>query len=217
MTDHKSFKRLTQAEALRALYVDFEGEQDKPPVLLGVFRRGRGARPYVHHHILDAGFAFLEETPTSLHGAVLNVVQRAEKGDRRIVSWSEHDLRVVRTLADDDPELVGRFASRYANARRVAERWRNKVHGGDMPASGRLADWETLIGYPVPDEAVGGDVGQTIRDIRGRRDRGLGPTDGQLERWRRLIEHNRHDCVGMRKICLRATEETDGVDGEGAT
>ena len=42
--DGQDFKRLTEAEALRALYIDFEGEKGKPPVLLGVHRRGRGAR-----------------------------------------------------------------------------------------------------------------------------------------------------------------------------
>ena len=31
-------------------------------------------------------------------------VLRAEHGDRRIVSWSQHDLEVVRTLRDGDPE-----------------------------------------------------------------------------------------------------------------
>jgi hypothetical protein len=41
------FKRLSAAEALRALYIDFEGEKDKPPVIVGVHRRGRGARPFV--------------------------------------------------------------------------------------------------------------------------------------------------------------------------
>ena len=41
MTDHaRPFRHLTEAEALRALYVDFEGEKDRPPVLLGVHRRG---------------------------------------------------------------------------------------------------------------------------------------------------------------------------------
>ena len=215
MADRRAFERLTEPEALRALYIDFEGEQDRAPVLLGVFRRGRGARPYVHHHVLGAAFAQLGDggATTTLHDAIASIVRRADKGDRRIVSWTEHDLRVVRTLADEDPELVARFEARYANAHRVAERWRNKLHEGDKPAVGRLADYETLIDYDVPAEAVGGDVGETIRAVRKRRERGLDATDGQRERWRRLIEHNRHDCIGMRTICLRATRELDAEAG----
>jgi hypothetical protein len=51
------FKRLSAAEALRALYIDFEGEKDKPPVIVGVHRRGRGARPFVSVDVVDETFA----------------------------------------------------------------------------------------------------------------------------------------------------------------
>jgi hypothetical protein len=140
----------------------------------------------------------------SLREAVEKVVLRADHGDRRIVSWSEHDLNVVRTLAAEDPDLVARFEARYANARAVAERWRNKLHGGDKPEPGRLADYLALIGYPVPDEAAPGSVGETIRVLRGRLERGLALTPAQREHWDHLVEHNRHDCAGMRRVCLRA-------------
>jgi hypothetical protein len=212
MADRKPFERLTESEALRALYIDFEGEKGKPPVLLGVFRRGRGKRPHVQHHVLDEALGPIGDgTATTLHGAIDDVVRRAEKRDRRIVSWTEHDLRVVQSLRDEDPELVAQFEARYANAHRIAERWRNRLHGGDTPTVGRLADYEALIDYDVPTEAIGGDIGETIRAVRKRVERGLDPTDGQRERWRRLIEHNRHDCIGMRTICLRATRELERV------
>jgi hypothetical protein len=112
MTDHaRPFRHLTGAEALRALYVDFEGEKDTPPVLLGVHRRGRGARPFVQQDVLDEGFAGLAGSCLSLHDAVEKVVRRAEHGARRIVAWTEHELRVVRTLHAEDPALVARAGS----------------------------------------------------------------------------------------------------------
>jgi hypothetical protein len=212
MTDRSSFERLSAAEALRALYVDFEGEKDKPPVLLGVHRRGRGARPYVHSHLLDPDFARFG-TVVSLRDAVRNVVMRAEKRDARIVAWTEHELKVVRTLSDDDADLVGRFEARFANAKRVAERWRNRLHGGDKPADGRLASYLARFGYDVPSEGAPGDVGETIRTLRPRLARGQAPTASQAERWRRLVEHNRHDCIGLRRLTLRATAELDSADG----
>jgi hypothetical protein len=213
MTDRaRPFRHLSEAEALRALYIDFEGEQDRLPVLLGVHRRGRGARPFVQQDVLDEAFAGLAGSCLSLHDAVEKVVRRAEHGDRRIVSWTEHELKVVRTLAAEDPELVARFEARFVNARAVAERWRNKLHGGDKPDPGRLVDYLALSGYPVPEEAAAGDVGETIRDMRGRIERGLPPTPGQQARWDRLLEHNRHDCAGMRHVCLRATAELSDPD-----
>jgi hypothetical protein len=213
MTDPAAFKRLSTAEALRALYIDFEGEKDKTPVVLGVHRRGRGARPFVHVDVVDATFSSLAASTGSLHDAVANVVQRAEHGDRRIVSWSEHDLNVVRAIRDEDPDLVARFEARYANARLIARRWRNKCHSGDNPESGRLVDYLALIGYPVPDEAVAGQVGETIRILRGRLEQGLPLTANQRARWDRLIEHNRHDCAGMRRVCLLATQELEVAAG----
>ena len=89
MTDHAHpFKRLTEAEARRALYIDFEGQKDKPPVLLGVHRHGRGSRPFVHQVVMDQAFASLCGSVMSLREAVEKVVLRADHGDRRIVSWS---------------------------------------------------------------------------------------------------------------------------------
>jgi hypothetical protein len=207
----RPFRRLSAAEALRALYIDFEGEKDEAPVLLGVHRRGRGARPFVHQDVLDEAFANLGAPAISLHQAVEKVVRRAERRDRRIVSWSEHDLEVVRTLRDQDPALVARFEARYANALDVARRWRNRCHGGDRPASGRLADYLPLVDYAVPEEAARGHVGETIRLLLPRLARGVPPTAAQQRRWGRLLEHNRHDCIGMRQVCLRATRELEAA------
>src|SRR5450756_1783302 len=112
-----AFKQLSGTEARRALYIDFEGEKDKPPVLLGVLRhRGRGAEPYVLQVVVDSDFEPAGPSVRGFREAVEIVVLRAEHGDRRIVSWSQHDLEVVRRLRGDDPELVARFECRYANA-----------------------------------------------------------------------------------------------------
>jgi hypothetical protein len=128
------------------------------------------------------------------------------------VSWSEHDLNVVRALRDEDPEVVVRFEARYANARLVARRWRNKLHGGDNPESGRLGHYLALIGYPVPDEAAAGKVGESIRVLRRGLERGLPLTASQRSRWERLVERNRHDCAGMRRVCLLATSELEATE-----
>jgi hypothetical protein len=203
----KASKRLTAEEALRALYIDFEGNKDQPPILLGVHRRGRGSRPYVQQDVVDKAFAGLVPRYLPLRDAIANVVARAEHGNRRIVSWSEHDLNVVRTLRAEDPRLVAKFEARHGNARAFAEYWRNKLHGGDKPDKGRLADYLALIDYAVPDDARPGLVGATITAVRPTLERGKPLSASQQARWNRLVEHNRFDCAGMRAICIRATRE----------
>lgn len=172
---------------------------------------GRGARPYVQQDVVDEVFEGLVPRYLPLRDAVENVVRRAEHGDRRIVAWSEHELQVVRRLLDRNPDLVARFEARYANARAFAEYWRNKLHDRDRPEQGRLADYLTLVGYPVPDDAEPGHVGDTIRDLRPRLARGLPLTPTQQARWDRLVEHNRIDCAGMRAVCLRASRELESA------
>jgi hypothetical protein len=109
--------------------------------------RGQAVRPL---RCRRRCLADLLEPATSLHDAIGNLVRRAEHRDRRIVAWSEHELDVVRGRCADDPDLVARFEARFANARAVAERWRNKRHDGDKPDPGRLVDYLGLIGYPLP-------------------------------------------------------------------
>ena len=203
-----AFKRLTADEARRALYVDFEGEKGKLPVLLGILRRrGKGAEPNVHQVVVDPEFEPAGPEARELREAVQIVVLRAEHGDRRIVSWSQYDLEVVRSLRDEDPKLVARFERRYVNALGVARRWVNKFHPGDKPADGRLVNYVALIGYEVPPGAGPGHVGETIRALRPTLRSGRPLTPNQQRRWGRLLQHNRHDCAGMRAVCLRATRE----------
>lgn len=211
-SSNPAFKRLTEAEARRALYIDFEGEKDKPPVLLGVLRRGgKGPEPFVLQIVLDPEFASAGPDAKTLREAVEVVVQRAEHADRRIVSWSEHDLEVVRTLRDSAPYLVARFERRYANALGVGKRWANKLHPEDKPAIGELGAYMALIDYKVPPGGGPGHVGVTIRAIRPALRSGRPLTPRQKMRWDRLLKHNRHDCAGMRKVCLRATRELEAA------
>lgn len=208
----RAFKQLSAAEALHALYIDFEGRKKEAPVLVGVMHRpGRGATPFVQQDVLDKAFAGLSGSWLPLHKAVEKVVMRAEKHGIRIVSWSEHDLKVVQAMQVEHPGLVARFEARYANARAVAARWRTMCHPGTKPHRGSLTAYQAIIGYPVPEEAAPGHVGDTIRLLRPRLERGLLPTPAQRLRWARLVEHNRRDCHGMKRVCLIATRDLEAV------
>ena len=117
-----------------------------------------------------------------LHAAIERILQRAEKNDRQIIAWSNHELDIVRAHC---PDLVERFESRYVNARTFAEYWRNKCHAGDKPDVATLASYLGLIGYDVPPEVGPGLVGETIRRVRKSlgRARARGVSADQLRRW----------------------------------
>jgi hypothetical protein len=210
---HAGFSRMSEAEAIRALYIDFEGQRDRLPVLLGVLRRrGKGDEPRVFQTVVDPLFEPAGPDARPLLEAIEIVVRRAERKDRRIVAWSEHELELVRGLHDLDPGLVARFEQRYANALGVARRWAARFHPESKPPNGHLRDYLDLVGYDLPADAAAGHVGDTIRAMRPTLSKGRPLTDLQRSRWARLLEHNRHDCAGMREVCLRATRELDGAD-----
>jgi hypothetical protein len=203
---------ISPEDAGRALYIDFEGEKDKPPVLLGCANRvGRGAEPWAWQAVTSPLFGPLAAADgielLLLPDAVNRILQRAEKRDRLVVAWSEHELDVVTNYC---PEHLDRFRARYRNARTFAVHWRNTCHGGHRPATNRLCDYLALVEYEVPGEAGPGRAGETIRILRTALEKGRGIadlTENQLRRWRDLREHNLHDCAGMRAVCLQAAHD----------
>lgn len=206
MPEHRT-DRLSAADALRALYIDFEGNKDQPPVLLGVHRVGRGQHPHVQQDVTDPVFEGLVPRYLPLLDAVRNVVMRAENKQRLIVAWTEHELKVVRRECADDQALVAAFEARYVNAYSVAKRWRNRVHGGDKPDGGTLYAWLALIDWPVSEEAEAGHVGTTLTSMRTTLEAGRELAPSQLAAWDRLVAHNHLDCVGLRRLCLAASAE----------
>ena len=160
-----TWSQVTTESLRRALYIDFEGQKDKPPVLLGcATRTGTTGSPPAWQYITDPLFKPLADRGgmelLSLVAAVERIVQRAEAKDRQIVAWSEHELDVVRAHC---PQHLDRFESRYVNARSYAVRWRNKLHEGRKPERATLAEYLELIGHRVPAGAEPGHVGDDDR------------------------------------------------------
>jgi hypothetical protein len=120
----------------------------------------------------------------------------ADERKNPLISWSEHDWQVGKRISGD-------LAFRYRNALPTVKRWKNNLrdHGliefpADEPNS--LANFERIIGYDRPVEEF--DVGDSIAYIRERRS----ISSGAQDRWRTILEHNRHDLLAMRDVVLSA-------------
>ncbi len=210
--DMTSMKKLSPEDARRALYIDFEGNKDKPPALLGCTRRSSvQSKLSVWQAITDPTFGSLatadELELLTLADAVERILQRAERKHRRIVAWSTHEHDVIRKHC---PEHLERFELLFLNAKLLAERWRSKCHAGNRPSTNKLAAYFELIGYQVPERAGPGQVGDTLKSLS--KSFSLGKTasdltENQSRRWADLRDHNRHDCTGMRQICILAADE----------
>ena len=201
----KQFKQMTEIEARQAIYIDFEGGKDEPPVFIGIMRK------HVQQYVLDRAFKPAGPEYVELRRAIATIVSRAEKQDRRIASWSEHDLDIVRGMKAE-PKLVRAFEARYANGRALAARWATRMDRIVKPEDGDLEDYLGLVGFDVPPHAAPGNVGETIRRLRPTLEAGRPLTPGQSQAWEELREHNRYDCEGMRAVCVRAAADLDRQD-----
>ena len=204
-TMSRQSRQMTAAEARTAFYVDFAGGQEGPPALMGILRK------HTQHYVVGPAFRPLGPAYLELRQAVASVVTRAEKQARRIASWSEHDLEIVRGLTKE-PDLIRRFEARYANGRTLAARWATLAPGVDQPATGDLELYLQLIGLDVPESARSGGVEATVRSLRQSLDAGRQPSQQQAQRWADLLEHSHHELLGARAVCIRAATELERLD-----
>ena len=204
MPEHR-IDRLSAADALRALYIDFEGNKDRPPVLLGVHRVGRGEHPHVQQDVTDPLFDGLVPRYLPLLDAVRNVVVSAEHKDRMIVAWTQHELDVVRRGCAEDPDLVERFEARYVNRLRRGEALAQQAPEATSRTRGRsivarahrVARQRRGRGRPR-----GTNAHVAAHDARGR----TAALREPIAAWSGCAAQP-PDSVGMRRLCLVASAE----------
>lgn len=195
-----SERSIQPEEAIRALYIDFEGFQDQSPALIGVLRRYQ-----FRQVVLDPDLAHpaderdLEVEPLAV--AVDKLVRRCEEEDRCLVAFSQHEKRRILEYAGID------VSTWYRDARLIAKRWLNRRY----PNHGiqyKLKEFLRFVEFERK-EYLGDDVAATwLRDVRAalRRHGSYSRlTATQKAKWTKLLEHNRIDCCGMRDLVLWAS------------
>jgi hypothetical protein len=204
-------RTLTREQATTAVYMDFEGRVDRPPVVLGMVD-ALGERP--RQVVLDPLFAPAAERDGLEVAPIVEVVEgivaMAEKEDRILIGWSHHEEEVVRALCTE--ELAHRFSARYRSAIETARRWRRRTYpgAGPLPDGNRLAAYLRLAGYRVPPAHGPSRTGKTLGILTEAFERGQvweDLTGRRRARWTSLLGHNADDILGLRELCLVATND----------
>lgn len=240
MTSNPYKEILTPAEAMRAIYIDFEGRKDEPPVLMGsLYYEGRvksdPGRLIFRHDILDrtlqplagqihvSGLHRYECHVKTLPQAMQDLARRVKNQKRSIVAWSQHEIQRI-----DEAELsayLDRIIKEwFRDGKETARRWRTSHHPDwkltrdESGRTHRLTSYLERIGYEVPEQYAGGRVGETIKQLRcslavGRDWNTLSPL--RREHWTNLLMHNFHDCNGLREVVQRAAGDLDELKAAG--
>jgi len=221
------------ADARRAIYIDFEGEADKHPVLLGsLYAEGRKAdenRIVLHHSVLDRGFKKVrsaepldgfykyELSTESMKRSILALVERAEKQGRLIVSWSDHELGVVEKYVED-ASLIARFRELFRDGKASGKRWfrreldEERLQELPKGESHTLMRYFDYLGYKYPHNYGLGETAKRIKRVQiglEKRDDWDSLLESQREAWMGVLMHNAADCEGLRHVvmsCIAAGE-----------
>ena len=135
-----------------------------------------------------------------------------------IVSWSGHELKVVKNAGLPD-DLVQAFEARWQNALANVRPWKARLYSDwKLPvvaeADGHaLKRYTAAIGYEIPEALAPGNAAKWLRYVlkclqaKGGRYRGV--SDRAKRHWHYLLDYNRHDCAGMEAVYQRACRELD--------
>ena len=195
--------RLSQAEAERAMYIDFEGFEDHSPSLLGILIDN-----ILEQIVLDTQLSLAAEAKNlrvaTVHDSVRHLLAQSKAEGRLIVAYSQHEKNVIEKFAQTD--LTGP----YRDARMIAKRWRTICHTGRPIRGHGLKDFLEFIGFPrgpYLGEKKSTSRLKSVGDMLARRGNYQAITPVAKAKWTKLLEHNAIDCRGMCALVVLAAKE----------
>lgn len=213
---------LSKADAQRAIYIDFEGlgTDDAEPSLLGVLianTAGAVFTQYLWDPLLASARVARKaaRTVSSLDEAIEAVVSMAERESRLVVSWSRHEVEMVRRFCA--APLSARLDASHLNALDVVKPWKKDLYpsfefnleqfGGKHP----LKEYFRMTGYPLPKELQPPEPARWLRHVLERLQKASGRyrdvTPKTKRDWHKLLVYNEHDCRGMFEVVAQAVRE----------
>ena len=213
---------LTKTEIDRGIYIDFEGNVDRPPTLLGAFcpdmlPEEKRFIQFVHEPVfMTAAEAVDGCVFVNLHKTFYTLAQKAKREKRFLFAWSSREAKAISELISD-MELREYVLANLVDCKKIAKRWKSRFHRDVtfpyITGQGRhrLSEYSKLIGYQIPHMAGAGTTGKRLRDVRGQ----LFKRDNQYSnltpvaksKWKNLLRHNEHDCKSMRSIAGAAISD----------
>lgn len=191
---------LTTEQAMRGLYIDFEGFKGKPPALIGILVDGALEQVVLDERLRLAADAKGLRVAT-LAEVGLELLGRCVKEQRVIIAFSQHEQTMFSAHAQLDIEEY------YRNARTIGQRYLRDsgLAGRGDPRS--LKEMLECIGY-TRDHRLGEQKSTkrlrevlTMLDKWGSYERLTATAKGK---WTKLLCHNEHDCRGMSRLVEKA-------------
>lgn len=203
---------ITAEQAQRGIYVDFEGNIDEPPSLLGIRCDGRTRQVIVEPAL--ASFSELSNARytvevLSLSEALAGLREQATAEKRLIMGFTTHEVSVVDQFCRDE-DIAEWFILTYVNVKKHIDRWiRSQVAAGQVPEpeDRSLFSSMAVIGMAYKPGTGPGVVGKNLRRMREQLDRhgtAAATSKGTRQHWWKILSHNSTDLEATQLLLERA-------------
>ena len=200
-------RNITPGEARRAIYIDFEALAGHEPCLVGYSVDEEPIQVVTDDRLQSAADAKgLSVTPFGRLMGELH--QRAVMEGRRIVAFSEHELRVTE-------EWCGiHLGDHYADGRKIGKRWFNRLEPCIRPTEWSLAEFEKCLGIERPPHFGYQKAAKRLRDVLAQLERRseyhlLTPV--AKAKWTKLLDYNAMDVESLVRLVRRAADDLDST------
>jgi hypothetical protein len=193
-------RHITPTEAVRAVYLDFEGFQDQEPALVG-YQIGDHSHQVVTDPALEPAARATDLPVATFDEIMTKLVRVTKQAQRRIVGYSEHEWRVTREFSAVD---IGPL---YANGRVILKRWWNRFRPFEQPQEWTLAEFERCAGVERPRHLRCGHATARLRYVRDQilaRGSYEALTPTAKGKWTKLFAYNELDVRNLQALVLRA-------------
>jgi len=198
-------RNIMPSEAKRAIYIDFEALADHEPALVGYSVDEKPTQVVTDDRLRSAADAKgLSVTPFGRLMGELH--QRAVTEGRRIVAFTQHELRVTKEWCGID------LGDHYADGRKIGKWWFNRCEPCTRPTEWSLAGFEKCLGIERPPHFGYQKAAKRLRDVlvqlerRSEYDR-LTPV--AKAKWTKLLDYNAMDVESLVRLVRRAADDLD--------
>ena len=206
-------------EALRGIYIDFEGTAVDPPSFLGAIWLHGDTQNFIQYvlekTLWPAARAKAAWCQQARWDDLKEIKELSEKEDRLIFAWSNHEANALQEYSPEGDW----FSSNVINAIPIAKKWKKEFHPDvefkkdpkqPMLGKNRLDRYLKLIGYEVPASFGSGNSAGRIRYVRNMLNDRNGDysklTPVAKAKWTKALKHNWHDCDGMRELLIQIAD-----------
>lgn len=207
--DQRDFEAaLSPSEAKRAIYIDFEGFEDKEPTFIGVKMDNHFTQLIFD---IDLDLAAWSHNLKVVDGKkyLTLLTKKAEIENRRIIGFSSHEKTVMKTFYHLDIEHL------YADARFLAKYLRKTVLKNIDKKPRDLTSYLYALNYPKKDNAIKkttsriGSLKKMLLDKKLKYGQNAFEecTSTVKAKWTKVLKHNDDDVNGMAFLVEKYIQE----------